>query len=555
MPRVTWTIDGDETPLRRKLSRIDRLADKTGTKLSKLGSGGIGGRTGSGGLGGQRGGLSGTFGGLSGAVPVLAAGALATGALAASFGIAKLGGELETTRIQFATFLQSAEKGNDLLKELTQFANLTPFSNDEINKSAKTLLSFGFAGEEITKTLKTLGDISAGTGKPLNELSVIFGQIRSTGRLMGQDLLQLINAGFNPLQEISRTSGKSVAVLKKEMEEGLITFDDVNNAFKSATSEGGLFNNLTEKLSDSFEGKLSTALGKGRFLLQQIGEGVLPIFNKGLDSAISFLDRFASKERTRVQSLKADLNVSTSLFGALKNVNGSTQVRSNLINEINKRYSKYLPNLLTEKSSVEDVVQAQKQLTNALKEQLVTQIKIDQQKDLIAQKTDLQTKLLETELRESGIRAVLAGIDQGSIETISQAVDVGEAFGLNLLDAQDALNGNITRIIDEREGLTSDLKKVNERLARSDAALAGVFGEQGAGTGDRPAAKRDSSRTSTGSGISGGKQITNFTINIQKLVESIVFDKTTEVSEEELEDAVKRALITAVNDTQRLAGQ
>ena len=93
----------------------------------------------------------------------------------------------------------------------------------------------------VVPTLKMLGDIAGADQNKLNGLALVFGQIQSTGRLMGQDLLQLINQGFNPLTEISKQTGMSVADLKKAMEKGAISADMVTLAFKSATSAGGLF--------------------------------------------------------------------------------------------------------------------------------------------------------------------------------------------------------------------------------------------------------------------------------------------------------------------------
>lgn len=175
--------------------------------------------------------------------------------------ILRLGAAQQQLNIAFTTFLGDANKAKKLIAELTKFSIVTPFTPEQVNKAAKSLLAFGVQAKDIIKTLKFLGDVSAGTGKDLSEMAIIFGQIRSTGRLMGQDLLQLINAGFNPLQIIAEKTGKSVADLKKEMEKGLVSFKDVEDAFISATSAGGLFFNLMEKQSQSIAGKWSTIMG------------------------------------------------------------------------------------------------------------------------------------------------------------------------------------------------------------------------------------------------------------------------------------------------------
>lgn len=199
--------------------------------------------------------------------------------------IFELGVQQEQLNIAFTTFLGSAEKAKKLMAELTKFSIITPFTPDQVNKAAKALLAFGVSAEQIIPTLKMLGDVSSGTGKDLTEMAVIFGQIRSTGRLMGQDLLQLINAGFNPLQVISEKTGRSVRSLKEDMEKGLISFAMVEDAFKTATSAGGLFFNLMEKQSQSIGGKLSTISGN----IEEIGKALFKQTSGPLAAFVDFL--------------------------------------------------------------------------------------------------------------------------------------------------------------------------------------------------------------------------------------------------------------------------
>jgi tape measure domain-containing protein len=201
-------------------------------------------------------------------------------------------GKFEQLNIAFETFLGSKEKATALINELDRFAAKTPFLTDQVNSAAKALLAFGFEAEEIVPTMKMLGDISAGTGKDLKELGIIFGQIKGAGRLMGQDLLQLINAGFNPLQIISEKTGKSMATLKDEMSKGLISFEMVTQAFKDATSEGGRFFNLTEKQSKSFLGVVSTLQSNIQILTRRLGEKLVPYMLE----LVKKLNEFVSQE-------------------------------------------------------------------------------------------------------------------------------------------------------------------------------------------------------------------------------------------------------------------
>jgi len=201
------------------------------------------------------------------------AGALAAGLATLTKRAVELAAKFQQTQVAFNAMLGDSQKAASLIEALTEFSTKTPFSPEKVQQAAKTLLSFGFTAEEVKKTLKPLGDVAAGTGKDFQELAVIFGQIKSAGRLMGQDLLQLINAGFNPLQVMSEKTGKSVTQLKDDMSKGLITFDMVEQAFIDATSAGGLFNDMMAKQSETLIGKVSTLKGNFDELLKTLGSG------------------------------------------------------------------------------------------------------------------------------------------------------------------------------------------------------------------------------------------------------------------------------------------
>lgn len=204
----------------------------------------------------------------------------------------KSASDMESAQIAFETLLGSGEKAKVLLGQLKQFASTTPFEFQDIAQGAKTLLSFGVAAESILPITKQLGDIALGDSQKFESLSVVFGQISSTGRLMGQDLLQLINVGFNPLQEISKVTGETMAELKKRMEEGGISAEEVAKAFTSATSEGGRFFQGTEKLGKSFAGQLSTLKDDAMELARGFGEILLPTLRDIMKAVSGVIQEF-----------------------------------------------------------------------------------------------------------------------------------------------------------------------------------------------------------------------------------------------------------------------
>jgi len=180
-------------------------------------------------------------------------------AIAAGLGFAvKSAGEMEMLRSSLDTLTGSAEKGAEVFTKLNRFAAKTPFETSSLAKATETMLAFGISSEKVMPNLQMLGDISLGNAAKLTGLSLAFSQVQSTGRLMGQDLLQMINQGFNPLTIISQKTGKSMSVLKDEMAAGSISAEMVADAMKTATSEGGLFYKGMEKGAATLSGVTST---------------------------------------------------------------------------------------------------------------------------------------------------------------------------------------------------------------------------------------------------------------------------------------------------------
>lgn len=195
---------------------------------------------------------------------------------------------MEGLNAEFKVMTGSAERAAGVIREISEFAAKTPFDKLGLSRAAKTLMSFGLQSEKVVPTLKMLGDIAGADQNKLNGLALVFGQIQSTGRLMGQDLLQLINQGFNPLTEISKQTGMSVADLKKAMEKGAISADMVTLAFKSATSAGGLFYGNLEAQSQTLQGRISTLKDNFVTALQNMAEAFLPLLKSGVDVLIAF---------------------------------------------------------------------------------------------------------------------------------------------------------------------------------------------------------------------------------------------------------------------------
>ena len=166
--------------------------------------------------------------------------------------------DAEYALTNFKTMLGSLDAAKQHVAELKRFAAQTPLTFGDLSGASKTLLAFGANVKEVMPALKMLGDISLGNAERFQSLALAFGKVQSEGKLTGVTLKQMIIAGFNPLQEIASKTGATMDELKKNMEGGGITFDLVRAAMKSATSEGGRFNNAMKEASQTGAGLVST---------------------------------------------------------------------------------------------------------------------------------------------------------------------------------------------------------------------------------------------------------------------------------------------------------
>jgi len=206
----------------------------------------------------------------------------------------KAAGQWEQLQTQFRVMIGDTQKADQVLEDLKKTAATTPFELEDLAKGGQTLLAFGIQSEKLIPTLRMLGDVAGGNKDKFNSLTLAFGQMSSTGRLMGQDLLQMINAGFNPLKVISDKTGISMADLKKKMEAGAISADMVTEAFQIATSKGGQFYGMMEKQSQTLEGKLSTLRDSFAEVSRQIGQALLPAVKLLVDVFTTLVNWFAA---------------------------------------------------------------------------------------------------------------------------------------------------------------------------------------------------------------------------------------------------------------------
>ena len=197
--------------------------------------------------------------------------------------VVRVRGEIESLEISFETLLGSKDKANELFGAIREFAVNTPMTMNSLASGAQTLLGFGIEAEKVMPILQQIGDISMGDAQKFNSLTLAFAQASSAGKLAGQDFLQMVNAGFNPLNEMAKMTGKSISQLKKEMEEGQISTAMLESAFEHATAEGGMFHGMLEKQSQGIQGALSNLQGAWDDMLNDIGSKQQSVFVDGVN--------------------------------------------------------------------------------------------------------------------------------------------------------------------------------------------------------------------------------------------------------------------------------
>ena len=201
-------------------------------------------------------------------------------------GLKELGSKIISVRADFESMETSLkvllggsqERLNNIMGQIKEYALASPLNTKDMVGAVQMMTSFGIEAEKSIDYLKDIGDISMGDTGKFNGLALAFSQMSSAGKLMGQDLMQMVNAGFNPLEEIARKTGKSIGQLKEEMSKGAISSKMVQDAFISATSAGGKFFGMSQEGAKTLNGQISMLQESFDNMFNEIGgkgEGVV----------------------------------------------------------------------------------------------------------------------------------------------------------------------------------------------------------------------------------------------------------------------------------------
>ena len=222
---------------------------------------------------------------------------------------------MESYLTNFKVMLGSEEAAATKLSEIRKMAASTPFSLDDLTGGTQTLLQFGIAADDTTGVLQRLGDISLDNAEKLQTLTRAYGKMSSAQKVTLENVNMMIDAGFNPLNQICDATGESMSDLYKRISDGKVSFSELEAAVEAATSQGGQFYNGMLEASQTFSGRMSTLKDNVSALTGELTSGLFEALGglvvKLNEAAVSFLD---SDEK--MAQLKETIGIATAVVAA-----------------------------------------------------------------------------------------------------------------------------------------------------------------------------------------------------------------------------------------------
>lgn len=279
MPDYTLSakITGDSSGYQKAIKEADQATDNFQENTSSLSS-----RL----AGGLKKGLSITAGAIAGVTTALGAGAVA--------GV-KYNATIEQYQTSFEVMTGSAEKAAEVVDRLKKLGAETPFEMPQLAEVTQLLMNYGFTADEAIDRMQMLGDISQGSADKMQRIATAYGQMSSAGKVQLEDVKQMIEAGFNPLQEISESTGESMQSLYDRISSGTLAVDEITASMQRATSEGGKYYQSMEKQSQTISGMISTLKDNAQQLLGEVVQPITESFStKLLPAAIDAINQLTT---------------------------------------------------------------------------------------------------------------------------------------------------------------------------------------------------------------------------------------------------------------------
>ena len=235
----------------------------------------------------------------------LSVAATAIGAVSAALGAGvaagvKYNATIEQYQTSFEVMTGSAEKAVEVVDRLKKLGAETPFELPDLAETTQLLMNYGFTADEAIERMQMLGDISQGSADKMQRVATAYGQMSSAGKVQLEDVKQMIEAGFNPLQEISESTGESMQSLYERISDGTLAVDEITASMQRATSEGGKYFQSMEKQSQTINGLISTLKDNAQQLLGEVIQPLSEGFRtEVLPAAINAIDELTTAFQER----------------------------------------------------------------------------------------------------------------------------------------------------------------------------------------------------------------------------------------------------------------
>lgn len=242
--------------------------------------------------------------------------------------VIRVRGEMEQMEVAITSLVGSQDKADVLIKDLKDFARMSPLTIKDLMEATQTMIGFGVSVEKIPRFIRALGDVTLGNSERFKSITLAFSQMTAAGRLMGQDNLQFINAGFNPLMYIAEKTGKTMKELRDEMQKGAISTKMVEDAFISATEAGGRFYRMSEKTSQTVAGQMNKLRDSIYRSLNDFGEKNEGVIMDSIKGMTYLIDNYEQVGRVLVGLVVSYGTYRTAVILATAAENGHTLAMS-----------------------------------------------------------------------------------------------------------------------------------------------------------------------------------------------------------------------------------
>ena len=363
-------------------------------------------------------------------------------------------GEFQQFEIAFETMLGSGQKAKGMISDLANLAATTPFDMKGVVNGAKQLLAYGFAANEITDTMRRLGDVSAGLGLNLQDLTWLYGTTMVQGRLFTRDLMQFTGRGIPLTEELAKQFGVTKDKVSELVTAGKVGFPEVKKAIESLTNEGGKFGGLMEKQSHSITGQISNIQDTIEMAINDLGTQTEGLMNDALDITSKVIDHWKEIGEVILAAASAiglykAMAVSVAAFDTATTNAGYAAELSALDALLPKKEE-------VKKTDLEEAV-AKGQLSAAQAELVASK-----REEVAAYVAELQTKAKVMQDEVHVLENKLA-LQDNEVQSLQDAYDALDDYVS--AEVRDTAATNLNTAANERNNIANQLKAAREKAA------------------------------------------------------------------------------------------